>query len=118
MVNYIQNELEALEREQKQIDKQAAFLEKNLRGVMESGTVCFACARYMMQTVEQKLSLTKKMFRILLDNLHLTFQNIETLYCFSTKASGHLACSSALKTLLQLGIYVTANLSHHGFSEY
>jgi archaellum component FlaC len=44
MVNYIQNELEALEREQKQIDMQAALLEKNLRGVMESGTVCFACA--------------------------------------------------------------------------
>jgi archaellum component FlaC len=40
MVNYIQNELEALEREQKQIDMQAAFLEKDLRGVMESGIVC------------------------------------------------------------------------------
>jgi septal ring factor EnvC (AmiA/AmiB activator) len=39
MVNYIQNELEALEREQKQIDKQAALLEKDLRRVMESGTV-------------------------------------------------------------------------------
>jgi predicted nucleic acid-binding Zn-ribbon protein len=38
MVNYIQNELEALEREQKQIDKQAALLEKDLRRVMESGT--------------------------------------------------------------------------------
>lgn len=35
--NYIQNELEALEREQKQIDKQAALLEKDLRLVMESG---------------------------------------------------------------------------------
>ncbi|KAL0273514.1 UNVERIFIED_CONTAM: hypothetical protein PYX00_006151 [Menopon gallinae] len=35
--NYIQNELEALEREQKQIDKQAAVLEKELRLVMESG---------------------------------------------------------------------------------
>ncbi|EEB12203.1 protein MLP1, putative [Pediculus humanus corporis] len=35
--NYIQNELEALEREQKQIDKQAALLEKELRKVMESG---------------------------------------------------------------------------------
>jgi septal ring factor EnvC (AmiA/AmiB activator) len=39
VVNYIQNELEALEREQKQIDKQAALLEKDLRSVMESGTV-------------------------------------------------------------------------------
>jgi archaellum component FlaC len=38
MINYIQNELEALEREQKQIDKQAALLEKDLRRVMESGT--------------------------------------------------------------------------------
>jgi hypothetical protein len=38
VVNYIQNELEALEREQKQIDKQAALLEKDLRRVMESGT--------------------------------------------------------------------------------
>ncbi|XP_069677156.1 EH domain-binding protein 1 isoform X2 [Periplaneta americana] len=37
MVNYIQNELEALEREQKQIDKQAALLEKDLRRVMEAG---------------------------------------------------------------------------------
>jgi len=36
VVNYIQNELEALEREQKQIDKQAALLEKDLRRVMES----------------------------------------------------------------------------------
>jgi archaellum component FlaC len=44
MVNYIQNELEALEREQKQIDMQAAFLEKDLRGVMESGIVCCAYA--------------------------------------------------------------------------
>lgn len=35
--SYIQNELEALEREQKQIDYQAAFLEKQLRSVMESG---------------------------------------------------------------------------------
>ncbi|XP_049830538.1 EH domain-binding protein 1 isoform X1 [Schistocerca gregaria] len=35
--NYIQNELEALEREQKQIDKQAALLEKDLRKVMEAG---------------------------------------------------------------------------------
>jgi hypothetical protein len=39
MVNYIQNELEALEREQKQIDKQAALLEKDLRRVMESGII-------------------------------------------------------------------------------
>jgi len=39
VVNYIQNELEALEREQKQIDKQAALLEKDLRRVMEPGTV-------------------------------------------------------------------------------
>ncbi|KAK7790995.1 hypothetical protein R5R35_011455 [Gryllus longicercus] len=38
MVNYIQNELEALEREQKQIDKQAALLEKDLRRVMEAGS--------------------------------------------------------------------------------
>ncbi|XKL66739.1 hypothetical protein PGB90_010159 [Kerria lacca] len=37
-VNYIQNELEALEREQKQIDKQADVLEKYLRKIMESGT--------------------------------------------------------------------------------
>ena len=36
--SYIQNELEALEREQKQIDRQAALLEKQLRSVMESGT--------------------------------------------------------------------------------
>jgi hypothetical protein len=72
----------------------------------------------MMQTVEQRLSLTKVMFRIVLDSLRLTFQNIETLYCFPTKVSGHLACSTTLKTLLQLGIYVTANLSHHGFSHY
>ncbi len=36
-VNYIQNELEALEREQKQIDKQADVLEKYLRKIMESG---------------------------------------------------------------------------------
>lgn len=42
VVNYIQNELEALEREQKQIDMQAAFLEKDLRRVMESGIVCCA----------------------------------------------------------------------------
>ncbi|KAK3922498.1 EH domain-binding protein 1 [Frankliniella fusca] len=35
--SYIQNELEALEREQKQIDRQAAILEKNLRSVMETG---------------------------------------------------------------------------------
>ena len=41
MVNYIQNELEALEREQKQIDKQAAILEKDLRRVMEMGKFCF-----------------------------------------------------------------------------
>ncbi|XP_054282962.1 EH domain-binding protein 1 isoform X1 [Macrosteles quadrilineatus] len=38
VTNYIQNELEALEREQKQIDKQAAILEKEIRRVMESGT--------------------------------------------------------------------------------
>lgn len=38
IVNYIQNELEALEREQKQIDKQAALLEKDLRRVMEAGS--------------------------------------------------------------------------------
>ncbi|KAK7604096.1 hypothetical protein V9T40_004369 [Parthenolecanium corni] len=37
-VNYIQNELVALEREQKQIDKQADILEKYLRKIMESGT--------------------------------------------------------------------------------
>ena len=36
--NYIENELEALEREQKQIDKQAAVLEKELRQVMEAHT--------------------------------------------------------------------------------
>ncbi|KAK6619087.1 hypothetical protein RUM44_003469 [Polyplax serrata] len=35
--NYIQNELEALEREQLQIDRQAALLEKELRVVMELG---------------------------------------------------------------------------------
>lgn len=35
--NYLQNELEALEREQKQIDKQAGILEKELRRVMEAG---------------------------------------------------------------------------------
>ncbi|KAK9510325.1 hypothetical protein O3M35_005131 [Rhynocoris fuscipes] len=33
----IQNEMDALEREQKQIDKQAAVLEKKLRSVMELG---------------------------------------------------------------------------------
>jgi archaellum component FlaC len=44
IVNYIQNELEALEREQKQIDMQAALLEKDLRRVMESGIVHCACA--------------------------------------------------------------------------
>lgn len=33
---YIQNELEALEREQNQIDVQAAKLEKQLRAAMES----------------------------------------------------------------------------------
>ncbi|XP_014292268.1 EH domain-binding protein 1 isoform X2 [Halyomorpha halys] len=38
VVNYIQNEMEALEREQKQIDKQAAVLEKELRDIMELGT--------------------------------------------------------------------------------
>lgn len=37
VVNYIQNEMDALEREQKQIDKQAAVLEKELRNVMELG---------------------------------------------------------------------------------
>lgn len=37
VVSYIQNELEALEREQKQIDKQAAILEKEIRKVMELG---------------------------------------------------------------------------------
>lgn len=36
-VNYIQNELVALEREQKQIDKQADILEKYLRKIMQSG---------------------------------------------------------------------------------
>ncbi|XP_065202083.1 EH domain-binding protein 1 isoform X2 [Planococcus citri] len=36
-VNYLQNELQALEREQKQIDKQADVLEKYLRKIMESG---------------------------------------------------------------------------------
>ncbi|KAL1457497.1 hypothetical protein WDU94_007720 [Cyamophila willieti] len=35
--NYLQNELEMLEREQKQIDKQAGVLEKELRRVMETG---------------------------------------------------------------------------------
>ncbi|BET01506.1 Protein of unknown function (DUF3585) [Nesidiocoris tenuis] len=37
-VNYIQNELEALEREQKQIDKKAAELEKELREVMDNNS--------------------------------------------------------------------------------
>lgn len=36
MSSYIQNELEALEREQTQIDVQAAKLEKQLRAAMES----------------------------------------------------------------------------------
>lgn len=36
MTSYIQNELEALEREQSQIDIQAAKLEKQLRAAMES----------------------------------------------------------------------------------
>lgn len=39
-VDYIQNELEALEREQKQIDKQADVLEKYLRKIMETGEDC------------------------------------------------------------------------------
>lgn len=39
VINYIQNELEALEREQKQIDKQAAILEKEIRKVMETGKI-------------------------------------------------------------------------------
>ncbi|KAG8226224.1 hypothetical protein J437_LFUL006326 [Ladona fulva] len=37
-VNYIQNELEALEREQNQIDQQAAILEKELRNIMSLGS--------------------------------------------------------------------------------
>lgn len=36
MTTYIQNELEALEREQNQIDVQAGKLEKQLRAAMES----------------------------------------------------------------------------------
>ena len=48
MVNYIQNELEALEREQKQIDKQAAFLEKDLRRVMEMGKIKFVDVNLMV----------------------------------------------------------------------
>lgn len=36
MTSYIQNELEALEREQNQIDIQAGKLEKQLRAAMES----------------------------------------------------------------------------------
>lgn len=36
MTSYIQNELEALEREQSQIDIQAGKLEKQLRAAMES----------------------------------------------------------------------------------
>lgn len=36
-MSYIQNEHLALEREQKQIDKQADMLEKYLRKIMESG---------------------------------------------------------------------------------
>lgn len=36
MTSYIQNELEALEREQSQIDIQAGKLEKQLRTAMES----------------------------------------------------------------------------------
>ncbi|XP_044729052.1 EH domain-binding protein 1 isoform X2 [Chrysoperla carnea] len=36
VTNYIQNELEALEREQSAIDEQAAVLEKQLRAVMEN----------------------------------------------------------------------------------
>lgn len=35
--NYLQNELEALEREQKAIDNEADMLEKYLRRIMESG---------------------------------------------------------------------------------
>lgn len=37
MNNYLQSEMEALEREQSAIDQQAAILEKELREVMESG---------------------------------------------------------------------------------
>lgn len=37
MRNYIQSEMEALEREQSAIDKQATILEKEVRSVMESG---------------------------------------------------------------------------------
>lgn len=41
MINYIQNEMEALEREQNQIDEQAALMEKELRRVMETGSSFF-----------------------------------------------------------------------------
>lgn len=41
VINYIQNELESLEREQKQIDRHAALLEKEIRKVMDTGNVDF-----------------------------------------------------------------------------
>ena len=37
----MENELESLEREQTQIDKQAAKTERKLRKVMERGESCF-----------------------------------------------------------------------------
>lgn len=41
VINYIQNELESLEREQKQIDRHAATLEKEIRKVMDTGNAHF-----------------------------------------------------------------------------
>lgn len=41
VINYIQNELESLEREQKQIDRHAATLEKEIRKVMDTGNTHF-----------------------------------------------------------------------------
>jgi hypothetical protein len=77
MVNYIQNELEALEREQKQIDKQAALLEKDLRRVMESGTDT---------SQEECLSVVfTYLYYLILNNIFITDLNIVILIQFASK---------------------------------
>ena len=38
--SYVCNEIEALEREEEQIDREAHFLEKRLRRLMENGIKC------------------------------------------------------------------------------
>jgi hypothetical protein len=79
---------------------QAALLEKNLRGVMESGTVCFACAWYMVQTVEQRLSLTK--FSIVLGSPHL----ISVHWCtvlFSNEGQWSSTMQQCLENFIAVG---------------